>query len=207
MAMRWPSSSTWSTGLMPSRVPATAARAGQPPAPLEEHQVVHREPGADGGRQLPGIIQRLVKAGPCLPLAGYQIGKQPLAHAGLFGIHTGDAAAGELFLQHFGGHAAGLIGPRQPTGKGQVQNILPSCQHRGERILVIGQGHLAGGAGTARPQLFVIVVGADLPPVGPVAVGLPSRLKLMGRTRSSASSMRAGVRSPVDSVKMIYGCI
>ena len=156
-------------------------RAGQPPAPLEEHQVVHREPGADGGRQLPGVVQRLVKAGPCLPLAGYQIGKQPLAHAGLFGVHTGDAAAGELFLQHFGGHAAGLIGPRQPAGKGQVQNILPSCQHRGERILVIGQGHLAGGAGTARPQLFVIVVGADLPPVGPVAVGLPVQVEAHGQ--------------------------
>ena len=112
-------------------------RAGQPSAPLEEHQVVHREPGADRGRQLLRIGQGLVKAGPCQPFAGHQIGEQPLPHAGLLGVHAGDAAARELLLQHTGGHAAGLIGARQPAGKGQVQNVLPGLQHRRKGLLVI----------------------------------------------------------------------
>ena len=156
-------------------------RAGQPSAPLEEHQVVHREPGADGGSQLLRVGQRLVKTGARQPPAAHQIGEQALAHAGLPGVHAGDPPPGELFLQHPGRHAAGLAGARQPAGKGQVQNILPGLQHRGKRLLELGQGHLAGGADAARPQLVIIIVGADLPPVGPVAVSLPVQIEAHGQ--------------------------
>ena len=150
--------------------PRHGGGAAQAAAALEEHQVVDGEPGAEAQRILAGKSGGFVQGGALPAHHAQGIGEQPFAHAGLQAVHADDAPFGKTLQQALHGDQAGLVGARKPAGKGQVQDVLPLLQKRGEGVFKIGNGDLAGGGHAAAAQFVVEILGRHLPVVGVILV-------------------------------------
>lgn len=126
--IKCPSSSTWRTGLIPSREPNTAEVLDTRPPRVQMHQVVYREPMAEMQLIFLQPLGIVVEAHPRLPVFIRIIHQQALAHGRGQRIHHHDLPFGIFGPEFLRPPGTGFIGAGQPARKRDVQYIFAGGQ-------------------------------------------------------------------------------
>ncbi len=93
-------------------------------APLEEHQVIHREPVHDVQPVFFHPLGVLFQSQTFLPLLQGIVHQQTFAHGGTQAVHNGQLPLRVLFLQLFHSLHTGCVGTAQAAGEGNHQHVL-----------------------------------------------------------------------------------